>query len=223
MSAIDNYFNKIFVINLDESVDRWKSVVDELQKAGITNYERVPGVRLKSLAGIPESYYNRLVSQHKVHDYYKIGAVGGNMAHNNCIKLAKERGYNNVLILEDDIGIRENANELFEKIIIQLKNISWDVLYLGGSNQTDKTPIKISENLVKADKILACHSYAVRSHLFNKIITESLSHGKELDNYYKDLQPSHKCICTSPKLTWQKDGVSIVLQRFTDIEKYTRD
>ncbi len=224
MSAIDNYFDKIFIINLDESTDRWENVVAELKKVDIQNYERVPGIRLKSLDGIPPSHYRNLVSQHSVHEYYKIGICGGNMAHIKCVKLAKERNYNNVLILEDDIGIREDIHIIFEKVIEQLKNINWDMLYFGVGNHSKSGIIPVTENLVRGRNLLACHAYALKKTLYDEIINNGLGYGAELDNYYRFcIQPRFNCLSTKPRLMWQKDGHSVVLQRHSNVMKATKD
>lgn len=224
MSSIDDYFNKILIINLDESVDRWNNITEVLKKANVNNYERIQAIRLPTLDGISPSRYGRLVSPLQQHEYYRRGITSANMSHVKCITTAKERNYNNVLILEDDANIREDANKLFEKIIPQLEVTGWDMLYLGSNNQPKENIISVTENLVKGQNLLACHAYAVKNNLFQKIITEGLEYGSELDNYYKFcIQSNFKCLCTKPKLFWQNDGESITAQKFTDIEKYTRD
>ncbi len=221
---INNYFDKILIINLDESKDRWDNIVKELNKVNIINYERVPGVRLKNLEGIPPSYYKNLVSHQKINDYYKVGIVGANTAHINCIKLAKERGYKNILILEDDISFRDDIHELFEKVSNQIKNIDWGMLYLGSATQPKESIINVSENLIKASNLLACHAYAVNSIIYNKIIDEGLEYGAELDNFYKFIiQAQYNCLCTRPRLIWQNNGISITLNGFRDTANYTKD
>jgi|GEM_PF-1664999 len=227
---IDTYFDKIFVINLDESIDRWKDVVEELEKANIKNYERVPGIRLKNLDDVPEKHYQNLVSANKIHDYYKLGICGANKAHVRCVELAKERKYDNVLILEDDIGIRDDVNELFEKVSNQLiaieqqTTVGWDMLYLGSSIREGAHVLPIAKNVVKGNNLLSCHAYAVKNTLYDKILDEGILYGAELDNFYLSrIQPYFNCVVVKPKLIWQKSGESITSQVYNDFEGATRE
>lgn len=70
--------DKIFYINLDKRTDRREEIESELQKYGL-EAER----------------YSAIHTPHA-------GIVGCGYSHLNVLKLAKERGYKNVLILEDD-------------------------------------------------------------------------------------------------------------------------
>jgi len=222
--GIDSFFNKIMVINLDESTDRWKDMVIELENANIKNYERIPGIKLKTLDGIPKEHYGNLDSWQKVNEFYKKGIIGANTSHINAIRLAKERKYDNVLILEDDVGIRSDANEILEKTISQLNGIKWDILYLGGGNQSKENMVFVTENFIKAQNLLSAHAYAVNAGIYDKIINDALNHGSELDVFYRDeIQKNYNCLCINPKLIWQKNGYSITLQGFRDMETHTKE
>ena len=75
---MSNNIDKIFYINLDKRTDRKEEIENELQKMDLTA-ERYSAIYT------PDS-----------------GIVGCGYSHLNVLKLAKERGYKNVLILEDD-------------------------------------------------------------------------------------------------------------------------
>ncbi len=188
-SSINNYFDKIFVINLDERKDRWENVKRCLDERYITNYERFSAVKLK-LEDIPEKMYNNLhFDGHKHKDSYKIGAVGCKLSHNAVIKIAKERGYKKILILEDDIIIEKICNDIFVKTLNDIKSISgdknkWDMLYLGGT--FIRYPTKITNNLLKVTGTFTTSSYALNNEngIFDYILNNLTDYGGEVDVFY---------------------------------------
>ena len=93
---MSNNIDKIIYINLDKRTDRRDEIEKELNNFNLS-YERYPAI-------------------------YKTGAVGCAQSHLNVLKLAKERGYKNVLILEDDFTFlvskeefESNLKSFFEK------------------------------------------------------------------------------------------------------------
>src|SRR3990172_6149504 len=78
-----NFFDKIFYINLDKRIDRLEACKGELNKVGVIA-ERQPGI-----------IYDGFEDKHRN------ACIGNHLAHAQC--LIKSRGFNNVLIFEDDI------------------------------------------------------------------------------------------------------------------------
>lgn len=99
--------DKIFYINLDRRTDRRQQIEEELQKFGLEG-ERYSAIHT------PEA-----------------GIVGCGYSHLNVLKLAKERGYKNVLILEDDFEFvvsKETVENKFQQFFDA--NIAYDVLLI---------------------------------------------------------------------------------------------
>jgi GR25 family glycosyltransferase involved in LPS biosynthesis len=104
---MSQYIDKIFYINLDKREDRRKEIEDEL-----TKYE-LSGER-----------YSAIYTPHS-------GIVGCGYSHLNVLKLAKERGYKNVLILEDDFEFVVSKQELEESLTTFFKKMpKYDVCML---------------------------------------------------------------------------------------------
>lgn len=164
--TLDTYFDKIFYINMDKDVDRNTRMVDQLQKFGIKNFERVSGVEVK-IAPPKEAYRNFIKSEPK----YIIGNLGCRASHVKCMKIAKERGYERVLIFEDDILFTEDPNILL-RLNINILN-DWDMLYFGGLVET-----------FFRNQIVCTHAYAVRGTLYDDIINIADASGMEIDNFY---------------------------------------
>lgn len=103
-------FRHTLFINLDHRTDRLEHVNAELAKVGIQGAERFSAVQMKA------------------------GNVGCSLSHIKCLELAKDRGWDQVFICEDDITFtnptvfRESADKFVQS------GIKWDVLVIGGNN-----------------------------------------------------------------------------------------
>ena len=97
--------DKVFYVNLERRTDRKESIESEFKKYGITNYERFPAIE------------------------HKCGAVACGKSHLAILRIAKERGYKRVIILEDDFDFLVTKDE-FHKNINDLKDVYFDVCFL---------------------------------------------------------------------------------------------
>ena len=100
--------DRIFIINLKNRKDRKLHIIKELQRVKATNYEFFEAIKPKEseLRTWCENYINPLppwfIQSKKDPLKYRIGALGCLKSHYEIIKISKQRGYKNVLILEDD-------------------------------------------------------------------------------------------------------------------------
>ena len=106
MSGID----RIFFINLDHRTDRRVEIENELDIKGL-EYERFPAIRHET-----------------------IGGVGCGRSHIGVLRLAKERGYKRILVLEDDFMFTTDSLDIIKK----LDDITFDVCLLS-CNLLDST------------------------------------------------------------------------------------
>ena len=84
---LGNYIDKIIYINLDKRTDRRKEIEEQLDDFGLS-YERFPAI------------------------YHPFGIVGCTQSHQAVLRLAKERGYKRVWILEDDFQFLQSREEI---------------------------------------------------------------------------------------------------------------
>lgn len=203
---LNSYFDKIFVINLDERKDRWKNMQKELHKHNITNYIRFPAVKPK-LDSIQKSEYTKFV---KKENRYIIGSIGCKRSHQRIIQIAKTKGYSKILILEDDITLANNIHDVFNKALKQINNnnIEWDMLYFSGWHRERLTPV--TKNVGKVNRTLCTHSYAVNKSGYDKILyyLNSKKVGLEIDILYAKFLQKDKCFCLTPSVTFQQSGFS---------------
>lgn len=103
---VNDFFDKVVVINLDRRTDRMEKLGPQLEELGI-EYERFSAIDAKELGISP--------------------IVAGTMSH---VAVMKKYEGEKVLILEDDALFCENFNEKFAEAIETIP-ADWDVLYLG--------------------------------------------------------------------------------------------
>jgi GR25 family glycosyltransferase involved in LPS biosynthesis len=195
-------YDHIFVVNLDSRKDRLESITNEL--VGY-KWERFSAVRSHE---VPDWF----LVLNKDNEYRK-GSYGCMMSHYNIIKLAKERNYKRVLILEDDTGFK-NSIDILHKAADQLnrKNLKWGLLYLSGNHM--QPTIRIDDNVVKCVKTYTTNSYIVDSSIYDMILDELQRWPAEIDVFYSNIvQKRVNCYCTSPHVTYQKSGRSDILNK----------
>jgi GR25 family glycosyltransferase involved in LPS biosynthesis len=163
---INKYFDKIFYINLAKDTDRNNNLLNQFNKFGITNFERFEAISFKE---IPEPKYWR--NFNKIDDKYILNSLGCRASHLEIVKIAKEKGYGKIMILEDDVEILENPNELL-RVNESILN-DWDLLYFGG----------LIEHFFR-NQIVCAHAYAIKHKMFDDIINMAIPSGMEIDNFY---------------------------------------
>jgi GR25 family glycosyltransferase involved in LPS biosynthesis len=144
-------------------------------------------------------------------------------SHTEVYQLAKENGWKNVLIIEDDCDFIENLNEIFEKSIETLPD-DWDLLYFGGVHETKNgkfIPEKFNEYFVKAKRIITTTCYAVNNTVYDVILDTVLKNKPyfdcPIDTYLGAyIQPNITTYAYHPPIAWQRASHS-------DIQNAHRD
>jgi len=167
MTTVNEYFDKVFVINLKERPEKLNDCTKLLNKL---NIEFEVYEALNCVLGIPEDYPEKPLVGFLTN---KPGAFGCLISHLEVIKIAKERGYEKILVLEDDIDATKNFLELFSEKIKDLPD-DWHLVYLGGSGHTGSTESevteKITENISKTFSTYTTSSYGVHIRAYETII-----------------------------------------------------
>lgn len=185
-------FPEILVINLDDRTERWEEIQQSF--AGWPPLERVSAVKDSP------------------------GWKGCAKSHVKCIKIAKERGYPWVVILEDDCEVKADSLERFRQLLPVLwkRKSEWDI-FLGGC-----TNVRIIKQVEAEPPIfqitgLCAHFYLCTSDVYDKIIEQYNPKNEnsmiEIDLYY---QKTLRIFCTTPFLAFQKPGVSDIEEESVD-------
>jgi GR25 family glycosyltransferase involved in LPS biosynthesis len=118
-----DYFDQIYIINLESRPDRLEEMSAEFHKIGIDiKHEKIN--MFKAIR--PERF----------EDWPTQGAKGCYLSHLAVLKDAKQQGFERILILEDDVNFVQYFNFLFEETIHQLKaaqlnGTAWNIFYAG--------------------------------------------------------------------------------------------
>lgn len=221
-ATIDNYFSKIFLINLRHRSDRLSKVKQKLKIAGINNYEVFNGYNGEIL--------NPLVDK-DVLVRRTGGYLGCLLSHLDIIWQAKRDHLPSILILEDDILIYNNIvptfNELSKKI--EKEHPDWHMLFLGHYSAEGYYDYNKERNIFVPDKkkysedtcdvvpatnVWGLHAYAIRDSFYDVILNHYLNmFDIEMDRWYaSEIQNKQKynfksLICY-PQLFLQEGGLS---------------
>jgi FkbM family methyltransferase len=143
--------------------------------------------------------------------------IGCFRSHIKAIQYAHSKNLSAVLIVEDDIVIRENILEL--ATIPLPSDGNWDILYLGGI-LTKYDGMDPSRKWVNGT-IWCNHAYIVKQHMYKPILdfVESYPNLIELEKknidfmYTEYIQPKYKCWLANDQYIIQKEGYSEIDSR----------
>jgi GR25 family glycosyltransferase involved in LPS biosynthesis len=200
------YFDKVFLINLDKRTDRLERCNQIFEKNGVKDLvERFPGIVPSLSEDIPYT---------KDTEKIKVPLYGCLLSHINIVKKAKEHGLKSVLVLEDDVDFINI--EYIDKSVDQLKDKDWSLFYLGANTHV---PLKkIDENLLVLKKGYATHAIAYHESFYDYYI-ESFNRKKIniIDVWLSDYgQENYKSYCTYPITAVQISNHSDIHDAFAD-------
>lgn len=199
-----DFFNKIYYINLDSRTDRKEKMEALFAKYGI-KAERFPAITLsqeqnKQLIEDGCTFRDEARPMHCL--YTKSCAL----SHLSVVLRAKVMGFENVLILEDDVVFAENILEELSKSLEDLKKQKkWDMFYIGCNPLRYK---KAADNLGKSIYSLTAHAYAVNSNFYDRILSMNFKKVPCIDMFYASLSTSSDLYMALKNLAWQGAGYS---------------
>ena len=128
-------------------------------------------------------------------------------SHMNVLKQAIEKGYKQVLIMEDDVQFLKKMDK---KLPIPPSN--WDMLYLGG------TVHRIIEKSPPWTRMTCWTTHAYIVNLENSALVGELfkayDYDQEIDRYYLEkIHPQFNCYMIDPMIAIQKPGFSTIENR----------
>lgn len=214
----------ILVINLDTSRERMEKFLQDnegsLPLEKVNRLSAVLGRSLESF-GKPPWFTERTGERAS----YWGGAGGCTLSHAKAIATAKEKGWRNVLIMEDDVVTGRNPDAL-AMLEYALQNLEGDyMLYLGYSRPTPygKCVQKSGEHaLWQVEGVLSTFAYLIPECMYDRLLAampteetiwEWMSVHRAIDTFYKDTaasMPGVKIYAIQPDLVVHIDGMSDV-------------
>lgn len=185
-----NFFDAVFLINLDSRPDRLEIADCHLKEQGIL-YERFPAVKDDN------------------------GIKGLILTMRKLFKLILERGYRNVMILEDDFEFLLPAVPFLKEIIPQLPK-DYHCFHLGLNLLTQ--PKRITSNILRINTSYATHAVCYSREGIEFILP--LLMREEIVPYdillMKEVQPNETSYATFPMMCTQRTNYSDIENKETD-------
>lgn len=159
---INNLVDEVFVINLDKSVDRFKSFKEQALKNNI-EFTRVVPVESSNFSIKPTKDNGWNNNAKSLQETTK-----------GIIKLAKNKGHKNILIFEDDAKIN---SALFNQFIIDSENFigrvsKYDFIHVYHSNSFNLSLDSYCNFRLTKDGCLGCVSYMINESVFDIYLEE---------------------------------------------------
>lgn len=194
---LNKHFDNIYVLNLNWRVDRFDSISKRLSQFEI-KFEKFNAVDGSVMQKIWKKFENPIFSS----PAYLACAI----SHLSIWNDAQQKGYNRILILEDDVLINKNILSFDETVIPDWQ----DVLYLGWIPLSDDQQMWtyamanqfLNMRILVARNFWGMFAYATTSSLRQELLEVYRSDfPMELDRYFvTKLQPLHKCLAVTPQL-----------------------
>jgi GR25 family glycosyltransferase involved in LPS biosynthesis len=184
------------VINLDHRRDRYDALKANMQRTGwILPAERVAAVKASP------------------------GWKGCAASHIKCVRLAKERNYPYVLILEDDCMFHQDSLRDFQRILPTLmkRHREWDI-FLGGVTQIKKASMVQQHPAIYEVKAYPTHFCLLNATAYDKIL--EAYDDTEIDYFY---QMHLRQWTTLPYIATQRPDKSDIINKTADYTKYFQD
>jgi hypothetical protein len=192
---LNDYFDNIYIINLEHRTDRWQHCKQQMAKHGFTA-EKFKAINRSELIN---------------------GWQACTLSHIAVLEDARQRGFQRVLVLEDDFVLHNDFMSGFFLPINQ--DIYWQILYLGINNHLEPeivSPFMYGGRIRKIIKGLTSHAVAYSNV---QLLDEFINLCKELktvidvyqyEYFQRDKQTAY---CFYPNLAWQLGGFSDIEQR----------
>ena len=154
------------------------------------------------------------------------GALGCSMSHLSCIKLAKARDWDHVLICEDDV-LFTNVPLFLTQLNKFLSTVAiWDVVLLAGNNIP---PFHVvNDACIKISNCQTTTAYLVKRHYYDTLInnyrdginllmrnpTERINYA--IDRHWFEVQRRDRWFLITPLTVVQREDYSDIEQRVTN-------
>ncbi|HSJ48464.1 MAG TPA: glycosyl transferase [Gammaproteobacteria bacterium] len=233
MVGLETLADGILVINLDDRPDRWRDVLDELSPyVDTARLHRLSAVKGTTLEGFGE----RPLFGGRSRDRTWAGRAGCALSHREAIAYAARQGWHSVLILEDDIQIRDGLSDVCANLARALEQCAWDFCYLGFTDPVG--PFRLVRSLDSKHslfRVYGCntaHAYLVRDSVFDELLKRMptrekvwgwIARNRAVDRWYMRSFSRNSCVLVvSPSVIGQKQGFSDITGRNQEFAHLTQ-
>lgn len=187
----------ILVINLDTDTERMEQFYADNTLLPQDKVHRLNACRGRELPGFGELPW--FSEKTGARSGYWGGVAGCTMSHRTAIETAKERGWRNVLVLEDDVRFSQDPAAM-KALRVALETLSGAyMLYLGYSRPTPYGSLvqqAEAHELWQVEGILSTYAYIASAPMYDKLlermpdahsIWEWTARHRAIDSFYRDI------------------------------------
>jgi hypothetical protein len=160
-----SYFDGVFCLNLDSAASRWDDAVRRFTRLDIAwQVERFPAVPT------PDNHHR-----------------GCAISFRSIVAEAQRRGYEHVLILEDDAVFLDDAIPVLQEATRELSRTDWDLCYLGACVWGQTFPYLPGSRVLQAcGPVTSTHAVAIHKRAYDQLLRDIPSEGPELDSWISE-------------------------------------
>jgi len=153
--------DKVYAINLKSSESRRNNIMYQCHEIG-THFELVDAVdgRKENVKWVRNDWNGK-------HDGWTQGAAGLVYTTMNIIKDAKEKEYESIMIMEDDIIFKPNAYKEAKKLFNLLPE-DWELFHLASQNYKGR-PRRLGD-LVRLTGAWSCQIYMIHERIYDEYL-----------------------------------------------------
>jgi hypothetical protein len=188
------FFDAIFCLNLDSATDRWSQATRRHAQLDIAwQVERFPGV------ATPDNPHRGIA-----------------ISFRRMIVEANRRGYEHLLVLEDDAVFLDEALTVLRSVAAELAHHEWDLCFLGACVWSQEFPFLDDSTVLQACGPVTCtHAVAVHRNAYSRLQAEIPTPAHELDQWLGDelaidqylsrriADGTYRAVITSPRVASQ--------------------
>lgn len=143
------WFDGVFCLNLDSATERWAAMTQRLQALGVAwRAERFPAIET------PDDHH-----------------VGCARSWRAMIATAARRGYEHVLVFEDDAIFLDDTVDVLARAVPELARLDWDLAFLGAAVWGQEFPaVDGSEHWRRAGRVTCTHALAVHRQAYDRLL-----------------------------------------------------
>lgn len=200
-----------YIINREDREDRKDHAINQVKSLGYSpsDYTIVKAVT-------PENTRIRFKPDNNKEGWNK-NAAALNLSTIKVLELAKEAGYERILILEDDVMFIENALGAASTLAKRLDKTTYDLFHLGHQAKIGKSAKNLGKGLVRLKGSFMCHAYVINSRIFDDMITILKRMDQPLDWVTADIfHPKGRCYAAEPAIATQKPDYSNIRNKKVD-------
>lgn len=200
------WFDHIYYINLDRRPDRRAAMEKQLQKwhLSATRIAAVDGNTLKWTAsyGIEGIYWNPR-------------SLGYCMSYRKALQDALDKGYEKILVLDDDAVFTDNFVEVLTHAYKSLPK-KWNMLYFGANHGENVPTEMLGGNLMRLKCSYSSHAIILHRRSYEHFLQFLENPYGPLDIYFSVYQQFFPCFITEPRISYQSAGYSDILNKDVD-------